>query len=172
MGHFQPLRGLLGIFSSSFIDSWYLITDILKSALDEGVTEILTHKLPQYYSEGTVWLHMTCWEARDEDAEGFVTMQHSGSRALQGKKPAVSPNLLSWQGLTREHLHISYLTPVRPSFFWPVLGDFQSQASCKWLLQKRDTLNSTSNFLLICKLLKKYNCKLDRRRLAQRNLCS
>lgn len=111
MGHLQPPEGLLGIFSSSFIDSWYLITDILKPALDEGVTEILTHKLPQYYLEGTVWLHMTCWEAGDEEegAEGFVTMQHSGSRALQGKKkPAVSLNLLHWQGLTREHPRISH----------------------------------------------------------------
>lgn len=101
MGHFQPLKDPLGIFSSSFIDSWHLITGILKPMLDKDVTEILTHKLPQQHLEETPdMLGEYSLQAGDkeEDTEGFVTRQHSSSRILQGKKPAVSLNLLHCKG--------------------------------------------------------------------------
>lgn len=72
-----------------------MITDTVKPGLDKGVTEIT--QTPSILLRGNSlttrdMLGEYSLQAGDEEenAESFVTTQHSGSRTLQGKRPAVS----------------------------------------------------------------------------------
>lgn len=101
----------------------------------------------------------------EENAESFVTTQHSGSRTLQGKKPAVSHYICY---TVEKHPRISHQLDPVPSGQCLEVSSASLPATG---YGRREQTHSISNFLLICKLLKKFSCKLDRRRLTYRNLC-